>query len=109
MPNKSSGLKRKLCAGLAGLICLLPAGCRNLHQENCTKGFPLGIIELSTRELLSEEEIFNFYKGYFPDNKPQLSYKFDTKRAHSRLFLSSKGNFKEGFNYDIYSGIEIKF
>ncbi|MBR9704802.1 hypothetical protein GOV12_05295, partial [Candidatus Pacearchaeota archaeon] len=94
---------------------LLPSGCRQFPKQT---NYPHDINHLiednpitqsiqSNLEIVNDPEVIEFYKTYFKDLKPELSYKFQTRKTNSRLFVRPKIKFDEKLEYEVFTGIEI--
>ncbi len=105
--QKHSRLRKIICCGLTSITFLLPIGCKTV--DNYINNSPLIIITESTSQLLNNPDLTEIYKNYFPSNKPELSYKFETKKSKTRFFTNPRLSFREEFNYGLTIGIETKY
>jgi hypothetical protein len=86
--------------------------CWNFRNKDCAQIFdssPIDAIEQSTLPLLNDPDIINYYKKYFPNGKPGLSLEKKSKIIKTRFFINGKTNFKEGFNYGVLAGVEVRY
>ena len=105
--QKQSRLKRILYSGLATIACLFPIGCRTV--ENCVDNSPLTLMAESTTQVLNNPELTDVYKNYFPSNRPELSYKFQTKKTRTRFFINPRLALKDEIDYGITAGFEVRY
>jgi hypothetical protein len=95
---KESLLKRALYSGLTTIAILSASGCR--------------IVAETTPKLLDnidDIDLAEIYKNYFPNNRPELSYRFETKRTKTKLFLNPKIKNRENLEYEINVGLELLY
>lgn len=95
-----------LFAGLASIACLFSSGCSGFQK---LEDFPPSVCTQSTLEALNDPELTALYKSYFPEGKPNLSYRCKTKKARTRLFINPKANLKQGLDYEVIVGVEVGF
>jgi hypothetical protein len=117
MNNLKKNLKKVISKGLIGIMCLTPtinSGCRSIPNRydrtlQLIEGLPTSYLAQSSLEALSDPQLIEEFNKFFPNNKPELSYKIEKGRYKSKVFLHPRVRFSKKIHYEFQGGIEINY
>jgi len=102
-------LKKLIQTGFLSIVTTLPIACSSLKITDCLESSPLSELESQIKQITEDPEIKAFHENYFPNGKLEFSYDSRTKKAQTKTFIQPNINLRNGLDYTIQIGIEIKY